>query len=141
MGLNTQSCKTQYETPYEYEGAMITIGTGGGFTGQTREYTLLDNGQVFGNLQKDMVYMGPKLKKNATKQMFRLYHELQLDTLYIDKPGNMYHYLKYKDSGSSHEIKWGAYDANPPKELGIYFANLKKQLIPLVSQQSNSSKQ
>lgn len=122
-------CKPSHFTPYEYEGKIIVIGTGGGFTGQVREYTILENGQVFsGTSQEGFVKELPRLEKKDVVQIFRNYDELNFAALEIDKPGNMYHYLIMKNENGNHKIQWGAYDSNAPRELLIYFANLKKQV-------------
>jgi hypothetical protein len=120
-------CKTKHYTPYEFEGKQLIFGTGGGFTGQVKEYTLLENGQLFsGAHQEGFVKELPKVKKNKTKQIFENYHSLHFDKITIDKPGNMYHYLIVKEGEKEHKIQWGAYDANPPRELTVFFANINK---------------
>jgi hypothetical protein len=121
-------CKSQSYTPYDYQGPSIRIGTGGGYTGQVREYCLLSNGQVFfGTNKEGFVNELESLSRDEVDQIFKNYSQLAFSELKIDKPGNMYHYLIYKDGKGEHKIQWGAHDANPPRELSIYFANLKKQ--------------
>ena len=134
------SCTQKYYTPYEYQGAQLIIGTGGGYTGQVIEYTLLDNGQVFGGTNKEgKVTMTPKLNKKTTKQLFSNYEMLDFRQLQVDKPGNMYHYLIYKNEETNHKLQWGAYDAEAPRELLIYFANLKKILSSAVKSETAES--
>jgi len=122
-------CKTNSYTPYDFEGPSIRIGSGGGYTGQLREYYILSNGQVFFGINKEgFVNELDRLSKREATQIFNNYSSLKFGDLNIDKPGNMYHYIIFNDNGKEHKIQWGAHDANPPKELSIYFANLKKQI-------------
>ena len=119
-------CKSVNYTPSDYEGQMITIGTGGGFTGLIKEYTILSNGQFFyGNGNGNYTMELDRFDKKHVKQLFKNYKLLGFDDINIDKPGNMYHYLLFKDKDNMHKIQWGAHDSNAPAELLIYFANLK----------------
>jgi len=135
------SCNTRYYTPYEFEGAVLTVGTGGGFTGQVRSFTLLENGQLFTGIHSDQVDGFKLLPRRETRQIFNNYKLLKLDTLNIDKPGNMYHYIVYKQGDQEKKIQWGAYDANPPRELLIYFGNLKKIFNAHTNQKQNPKKE
>lgn len=138
VALSMSACKSSYSTPYDYEGPVIVIGSGGGFTGQVEEYTVLSNGQLFfGTGNEGFVHTLPDLAKGDVAQIFKNYKDLGFDKLEIDKPGNMYHYLIYRNKDSTHKIQWGAYDANPPRELTIFFANLKKQFSALKAQKKD----
>ena len=113
--------------PSNYEDNIITIGSGGGFTGLVEEYTILSNGQLYygsgnGNYTMEL----DRFDKKDIKQIFNNYSLLGFKKLNIDKPGNMYHYLIFKDKDTIHKIQWGASDADTPRELLVYFANLKK---------------
>lgn len=140
FGFMFSNCKTKYYTPYDFEGRIIKVGTGGGYTGQTIEYTLLENGQVFLNAHKEgIVKSSPMLERRTTEQIFKNYDKLNFKDLIIDKPGNMYHYLILDNGNEKHKIQWGAHDANPPTELTIYFANLKKILKGAIDNKSTYS--
>ena len=140
--LILSNCRTVSYTPYNYSGEIIRVGTGGGFTGQLREFCLLSNGQLFfGTHQEGNVYELESLSKKDAEQIFRSYQILGFSDLSIDKPGNIYNYLKFQDEEEEHFIQWGAHDANPPRELTIFFANLKKDFNNRARKESSTSKQ
>lgn len=137
--IETQ-CRTVDYTPSTYGGKIITVGSGGGFTGSVEEYNILSNGQVFyGNGNGNYSMELDRFEKKEIKQLFKNYDLLGFANLTIDKPGNMYHYLIYKDADNDHKIQWGAHDANTPKELLVYFANLKKICSQAKKEQVNRS--
>lgn len=121
------SCKTKQYLPENYNGKIIKLGTGGGFTGQLIEYTLLENGQVFRSSNGGRSEL-TRLERNKAQQMFDNIYSMQFHHILLDDPGNMYHYLEIIDMKETHKIQWGANDANVPRELLIYFANAKKIL-------------
>ena len=140
--LFLSNCRTTSYTPYDYPGEIIRVGTGGGFTGQLREFCLLSNGQLFfGTHKEGNVQELEALTKEETRQIFRSFHFMKFSDLEIDKPGNMYHYIKFSAPDNEHFIQWGAHDANPPRELTIFFANLKKDFNNRARDISPSSKQ
>jgi len=138
--LFATQCKTVDYTPSNYEDDIIIVGSGGGFTGLVEEYTILSNGQLFygsgnGNYTMEL----DRFDKKDIKQIFKNYSLLGFGDLNIDKPGNMYHYLVFKNMDRIHKIQWGAHDANTPGELLVYFANLKKMCSQAKKEKVNRS--
>ncbi len=127
-------CKTtqDYLTPYEYEGRSISFGNGGGFTGKSVEYTLMDNGQIFKGLNKEgNVDMIKKISRDQVNQIFDTYDILGFDKLDVNSPGNMYFFVQMNilESEADHKVDnnklvWGNYDSGESKELRIFHANL-----------------
>jgi hypothetical protein len=118
-------CKTQEFTPYDYKEEILIFGKGGGFTGESIEYSLLSNGQIFKGTNKEgNVIELKKLKKRKVDQIFKNYHLLKFDEMMINRPGNIYYYLELKQGELKHKIQWGAHDFNCPETLNIYFSNL-----------------
>lgn len=118
-------CKTQDYTPYDYDGEILVFGKGGGFTGQSIEYSLLSNGQIFSGTQKEgIVDELRRIDKKEVNQIFANYHTFDFNSLDINKPGNTYYYLTFRSEGSDHKIQWGAHDFKTPETLKIYFSNL-----------------
>ncbi len=106
--LLTFSCKTTKYTPTDFPDAQITFGSGGGFTGATTDFTLLENGQLFkmSSLNKEYEAL-PKVKKEMTQQMFNNYEFLNIGHETINDPGNLYYYIRYKDKDAKeHRITW-----------------------------------
>lgn len=115
-------CKTKdYLTPHEYPGRIIEFGSGGGFTGKVKQFTILDNGQVFVNANKEgFVDAIKKLDKNQVKQLFDNYDRLNFKRFVYDNPGNFYHFVTMREEGKTHKLTWGNKDKAAPKELEIY---------------------
>jgi hypothetical protein len=91
------ACKSTHFTPKNYKGQQIVIGSSGGVTGMMKEYTLLDNSQLF--LSKGIKGEWKeleKLKKPKTKSIFNKAAELGLGTMKFKHPGNMTYYLILK---------------------------------------------
>lgn len=121
------SCKSKHFTPYDYEGEIIRFGQGGGFTGQVTEFTLLSNGQLFKGTNKEgNVFELNRLESDEVEQVFTNYRRLQLDTLDLNRPGNLYSYIIHNNGPDEHKIQWGAHDFKTPKELSTYFSILMR---------------
>ncbi len=126
-------CKTtqDYQTPYEYEGRSISFGNGGGFTGKSVDFTLMDNGQIFKGLNKEgTVDMIKKISKDQVNQIFDTFDLLGFGELTINSPGNMYFFVQMNNHESAstqnddNKLVWGNYDSGESKELRIFHANL-----------------
>ena len=131
------TCKSKDFTPYNYSGKMIEFGTGGGFTGQVTKHHILDNGDVFKDRgSEDFIDRLGKLPKNETKLIFETYDHLKLTDLYIDKPGNKYHFVIIKENGNNHKLLWDANDKDLPRELNLFMYKLKLLLKSLGDSES-----
>lgn len=132
------NCKTSqdYQTPYEYEGPIMSFGTGGGFSGRVNQFTLLSNGQLFKgtNLEGNVTVMD-KIDKDQCAQLFSNYELLGFDKLQIDNPGNMYFFVKMKEVDTENKLVWGGTDVEAPEALKIYH-NI---LMTLTVQNKNNS--
>ncbi len=115
-------CKTKdYLTPHEYTGRIIEFGSGGGFTGKVKQYTILDNGQIFINADKEgFVDAIKKLDKDEVKQLFDNYDSLKFKKMGFNNPGNLYHFITLKEEGKEYKNMWGDKSKPVPKELEIY---------------------
>ena len=120
------SCKSKYNTPYDYQGERLTFGTMGGFAGKVTEYTLLSNGDFYkGTGSEGFVDQLSHDMKDRGVQFFRNYELMNFDTLNIDETGNITNYVvMYKKDKSSHRIQWADYVEAATPELKIYFKNL-----------------
>jgi len=116
------SCKSLLFHPDQSQNAYISFGNGGGFTGAVSEYFLVENGKLYRNEggKYEEVAVIPQKK---TKQMFNLYHSLNLDKIFLDDPANRYYFISYKNGGESHRIVWGGSELILP-ELQLYYDNL-----------------
>jgi len=129
-GVMLLQCKTKdYLTPHEYDGKIIEFGSGGGFTGKVSHYTLMDNGQIFMNADKEgFVDAVTKIDKAEVKQVFDNYDSMNFIALKCNDPGNMYHFITMKHQDLTHKLMWGGNSLEIPKELEVFHAILMKKV-------------
>ena len=110
------SCKSPLELFQNYQGAKISIGSGGGFSGEYNEYILLDNGNLYhkNTLKNETVYLG-SISDNEAKQIFNNYRELNFDKINLNSPGNISYYIKYEENDKNHKLTWANSSKIDPK--------------------------
>lgn len=116
-------CMSNKYTPVNYPFKQIIVGSGGGFTGESIEYVLLENGFCFkgsGLVEKKYERIG-KLSKNETDQLFTNYQFLNLNARQIDQPGNKYFYLGLKKMEEEHRMTWGAPNIEVPNQITLFY--------------------
>ncbi len=91
----------------EYTGKVITIGFGGGFTGGYKEYSILENGDMFkfNTLTKKRNYLG-KVERNVAEQIFKNSELLNLPKRKVNLPGNSNRYIIYRINKTENKILW-----------------------------------
>ncbi len=126
------SCKTnKVFDPEEYQGKKIILTHGGGFTGATKTYILLDNGQVFkknNGLLKSANDPDPQkltIDKKVVKQMFVNIDNLGLKKINKNEPGNLTYSITIKDSDGTHMIQWGK-GQKDTEMLQMYYSNVMR---------------
>jgi hypothetical protein len=119
------SCSTQREI-YVDNPQSLSFGSGGGFTGQTVEYKLQSDGKLwkYRSMEKDSSWL-EQLKKKQTKKVFKQAYQLGLDTLMLNKPGNMNHFIRLKSKTLDNKIVW----AKDSKQVSNEIAEFYKILI------------
>jgi hypothetical protein len=116
------SCKSAQYTPKNYGKSQLIIGSSGGVSGMIREYSLLDNGQLF--LSKGVKGEWKalkKIKKPETHEIFNKVDDLGLATLKFNHPGNMTYYILIKQPPRSNEIKWGESGVKTPEAIKEFY--------------------
>ena len=123
--LLLNSCHLQRYTPATFPGKQLTFGSGGGFTGQVTEYTLLENGQLFLNntLTKEIKQV-QRLGWKKRKWAFAEAEKLNLDQLSFNHPGNLYYFIQVKQGETSHRVTWGDPTAATPPQLEEFYRQL-----------------
>jgi len=102
-------CQTiQYASPESFNGKEIIIAEGGGFSGQTTQHIILENGQVFVRTTypaslKEL----NKLKKKTVEAIFDRFGKLKIEETNFQHPGNITYSLSIKSGQDLQEIKWG----------------------------------
>ncbi len=124
------SCKSMEQSFDDYKGKIITIGYGGGFTGEYKEYSLLENGDMFlyNTISKKRKYLG-KVEKNVVDQMFENSKMLNLPKVKFNKPGNMNKYIVFRINKVENKILWSN-DKDINNDLSTFYKvflnNVKK---------------
>ncbi len=120
------ACKVIKYTPDKLPTRQMIFGNGGGFVGIETSYTFLENGQIFKKTGVDSAYL--ELKSIPTKQakaLFERLASLQLYKLDIEKPGNLYYFLREVNSEIDGKVTWGAGDFLPPQNLVSFYKDLQ----------------
>ena len=123
--LGFSFCKVQEYTPTDYPKGQISFGSGGGITGAVNETFIFDNGKVFSKNGLDTNYVALKtLKSQVVEQVFSNIEFLNLKETKVNKPGNMYNFIRIKDKDIDHQIVWSGQNV-VSKEITKFYAILK----------------
>lgn len=126
-------CKIQDYTPVDYPKSQIIFGNGGGITGAVNETFIFDNGKVFSKNGLDTNYVAIKtLESQVVKQLFNNVDFLKLKKINVNKPGNMYNFIRIKDKDVDHQIVWSGQNAVSKEVMSFYrvlkhFAKIEEQ--------------
>jgi hypothetical protein len=131
--IYTIGCRVQRDTPETYTGRQLIFGNGGGFTGATAAYILLDNGQLFsvhpGTRTHTETYTAlKKVPRTITRQLFAKADDLQLDKAEFSYPGNIYYFIGLKTNNATHRITWGHPGHQAPTEAENLYHQLQASL-------------
>lgn len=122
------SCKTAQISPEKYEKTKVYFGTGGGFTGELREFCLLENGDVFQiNPSSREATLRNSNGKSMAKSIFKNMDDMELKKYTYDKPGNLYYWMKYHTDSDSVYLIWGNEEMEVEKEV----VHMYEQLVEL----------
>lgn len=122
----TTACKVTKYTPDKLPIRQIVFGDGGGFAGIETSYTLLENGQFFKQVGVDGAMTELKsIKSKEAKKLFDKVNSLQLFKLDIEKPGNLYYFLRQVTDHLDSRVTWGAGDYLPPEGIVSVYKELK----------------
>lgn len=126
------SCKsTLYTSPDEYPGQQVIISEGGGFTGQTTQHIILDNGQVFvKTIYPAGINESKKLKKKTTHEIFEKLNQVELEKIDFKNSGNITYSLASRKGDAFHEVKWGEPGFPPPALVLELYQFIRQQVNP-----------
>ena len=89
---------------------QFRLGNGGGFSGLSKEFRILENGQIFllemATWRQDTFELEP-LSRAKTRELFRQLEELRLTRYAFNFPGDMSYYLRTSDERIDHTVQWG----------------------------------
>ncbi|MBC7923966.1 MAG: hypothetical protein H7Z75_23075 [Ferruginibacter sp.] len=125
-------CRSPNYSPATFPDGQLTFGSGGGFTGQVTEYTLLENGQLFetNSLTKETKEL-KRVGSSARKQLWAATEKLELEKRDFNHPGNQYTFLQRKRGPTTHRVTWGNPDHPVPDDIRA----VHQQLVDQVSKQ------
>ena len=105
---------------------QVVFGDGGGFAGIETTYTLLENGQLFKKVGTDGAYQELKsIKPKQAKELFTKVNSLQLFKLDMEKPGNLYYFLRQVTDHLDSRVTWGSGDFVPPQAVVSVYKELQ----------------
>ena len=120
-------CKVVKYTPDKLPTKQIVFGDGGGFAGIETSYTLLENGQLFRQVDVEGPFQELKpIKPQEAKVFFDKVASLQLYKMDIEKPGNLYYFLREVNENIDSRVTWGAGDYLPPRAVVSTYRTLKE---------------
>ncbi|MES2619600.1 MAG: hypothetical protein V4615_02025 [Bacteroidota bacterium] len=120
------SAPQKVTNPSDWKGRSLQFGSGGGFTGESTVFTLLENGQLFSQtgIVNGSVKELAAIKKKKAKIFFDSASEINWPLEREIHPGNMSQTITYKESGKAHEITWGDGKYTPPAEVKNLYNDL-----------------
>ena len=121
-------------TPASYAGRQLIVGSGGGFTGFSTTYYLLDNGQLFGRRSRDTVYrfIGKQTSANTKRAFATVETKCRIKKVRFNNPGNTYKFVRWKRGKQQYNVIWGAMDAAVPTTYPKFYDSFMK-MIPAAS--------
>ena len=125
---------TETGTPTTYTGRQIQVGSGGGVTGFSTSYYLLENGKLFGRRSRDttFTFIGQQTSVNTKRVFATAEDKCKVKTTKFDYPGNIYKFVRWRKGKVVNKVAWGAtgkvVPANYPKFYDSFMA-----MIPVAS--------
>ena len=116
--------------PDAYKKQQIAVGSGGGFTGLTTTYYLLDNGRLFRKTNRDSVYtpLG-KLKTTRRKQLLSaVLDTCKIETTTYNEPGNVSRFVLFQNGDETYRVTWAAGDSAVPASYPKLFQSFMATL-------------
>jgi len=124
------SCQTSHVTsPELFPGQQIIISEGGGFSGQTTQYILLDNGQVFiKTVFPESLKEMDHLDKKPLREIFNKLDLINIKDIHFIHPGNMTYSLATRKGEDYYEIRWGDPAYKVPADVLDYYQFIRTQI-------------
>lgn len=132
IAISFLSCQAQKKAahPDEWKGNALWFGSGGGFTGLSTTYCLLENGQLFekaGGVNSSFKPLYNISRKQAL-DIFKNAASLPWPKQDINEPGNMYSEIAYGKTGAAVRLVWSGKNAAVDPKI----ASFHQQLFSLI---------
>lgn len=100
------------------QGNFIEFGSGGGFSGESKNYVLTESGDLYfiKNILADantLVYL-KKIKSCYSKKIFRYAKKKKITELMYNEPGNIFHYMTLSINNKKNHLVWGSSKSTTP---------------------------
>jgi len=127
--LSLFGCKSQQYTFEDLPENQLVFGSGGGITGASDTYVLLENGQLFhtNSLTKEVRELKSISKKEAQLCFVKL-EELSLSEMDFNHPGNLYYFLEEVKNDTKHKVVWGSNDTKVSDDCLNFYKELKTHI-------------
>ena len=120
------SCASQNTTSSAGKDTQLYFGSGGGFSGISKDFRLSANGTM---QQKPSITSAwgdiGKVPQATTDQLFSQVQQLGISELQHDYPSNRYYYIETKGDAPN-KVMWGNPDHPPADEIKILHSILMK---------------
>ena len=105
------------------QGDFIEFGSGGGFTGESKNYILTRSGDLYfiKNILADantLVHL-KKIKSCTAKKIFSYAEKKKVTALTYNEPGNLFHYITLSIHNKKNRIVWGSSNSTTPENIII----------------------
>lgn len=96
-------------SPKTYAGRVITVTSGGGFTGRATSYYLQDDGRLYGKRSKEASYklLGKQTSTNTKRVFWSLEDRCLIKKTKFDNPGNTYKAVSWQKGNEFYKVTWG----------------------------------
>lgn len=131
--LSLSSCSNKI-LPEKMPTTQIIFGSGGGFTNQIKEYSLLENGKIVEKATDGTHFnVITTVEQDKAEQCFNICKSFKLDELKFNEPGNMYYFLTIRSHAKEdNHIVWG----DRSKPIAPEVATLHKMLMSYLPKKS-----
>lgn len=121
-------------TPATYTGRQIAVGSGGGFTGYSTAYYLLDNGRLYGKHSRDttFTFLGQQTTANTKRIFLAAENKCRIKTTKFDNPGNVYKFVRWKKAKQEFIVTWGGVGETVPANYPKFYDSFMS-IIPAAS--------
>ncbi|MFC5407749.1 FAD-binding oxidoreductase [Larkinella bovis] len=129
---STGHCEAQTGSRYPMtsKNRQIIVGEGGGFTGGSRAYYLLESGYLYVKSDTDSLFTPLGRKSAATTR--RLFKQLEstcrIKTTHFQEPGNRYRFVAWKKGPQEFRVTWGDRQKPPPDRFTTFYQSFMAQV-------------
>ena len=125
------SCKCTQYTADTLPVKQLIVGKSGGFTGRETSYIVLKSGQVFEKTFPDEKTTELKgLKAADLRKLFNNAWKKSNKDYKYNKPGNLTHFIIYKDKNFENKISWASTDTLVSKNIRKIHADMYRIVNP-----------